>query len=370
LEPWHADVFTFLDLKLNTGGDDTNRARDLFYALYVSDNFMQAVKQNDSWYLFDPSKVPKLCNTYGEEFTKLYNEYAIAGLYKEKLNATTLFRKIIDVQLSVGVPYLVFKDMVNCKSNLQHYAPIRSSNLCVAGKTMVLTEMGYMKIEEMVDDDIRVWNGVEWSPVTIRKTGSHRPMKRIHFNNGLYIDCTPQHTFYIQQYDKKEPKKMEACELRKGMILEKFDIPKWDWEANPLGELSDDRNTLRAACDPPWQGNKKQVMDWLQRRFSFNMEVRNDDRTREENMYAFLLSQLVHGQKDVQALVYKVDEDVTYGDTYCFTEHKRGRGLFNGLCTGQCAEIALPALDDEIGTCNLASVNLRQHLSKKDNDVR
>ena len=369
LEPWHADVFSFLDLKLNTGGDETNRARELFYALFVNDAFMEAVKQNKKWYLFNPDKVKKLANTFGPEFTKLYYQYVDENLYEKEIDAVVLFKKILDVQLSVGNPYLVFKDHVNMKSNLRNYAPVRSSNLCVAGSTRVLTEIGYMRIDEMVDEDVKIWNGKEWSEVIIRKTGENQPLKQLHFNNGLYLDCTPTHKFYIQRCDKKEAKQIEACELKRGMILEKFDIPKWEWSDTDVGELTDNRDTMREASQPPWQGNKKQVMDWLQRRFSKGMKPENEHRSRDENMSAFLLSQLVNGQKDVQSLVYKVDNEITYGNTYCFTEHKRGRGVFNGLCTGQCAEITLPTLPDEIGTCNLASLNLRQHLIKKGTDV-
>ena len=368
LEPWHADIFAFLDLKLNTG-DDTQRARDLYYALFVNDVFMDAVKKNTSWYLFNPDKVKKLCDTFGPEFNKLYSKYVDEKLYESEVSAVTLFKKILDVQLSVGNPYIVFKDTVNMKSNLRNYAQVRSSNLCVAGSTRVLTEFGYMRIDEMVDDDVKIWNGLEWSEVTIRKTGVNQPMKRLQFNNGLYLDCTPTHKFYIQQQNFKEPKILDACELKRGMILEKFNIPEWKWGKNDVGELMDNRNTIRKADEPPWQGNKKQVMDWLQRRFSQNMKVKNEQRTRQENMYAFLLSQLVNGQNDVQSLVYQVDDEITYGDTYCFTEHKRGRGVFNGLCTGQCAEICLPTLPDEIGTCNLSSLNLRQHLIKKVTDI-
>lgn len=368
IEPWHADVFAFLDLRMNSG-DETNRARFLFYALFVNDVFMEAVKKNESWYLFNPDKVKKLANSFGEEFSTLYYRYVKEKRYEKEISAISLFKKILDVQLSVGTPYLVFKDAVNEKSNLKNYAPIRSSNLCVAGSTRVLTEFGYMRIDEMVNEDVKIWNGLEWSDVTIRKTGENQPLKRLQFNNGLYLDCTPTHKFYIQQCDKKEAKMLEACELKRGMILEKFNIPTWEWNENDVGELTDNRNTVRDASEPPWQGNKRQVTDWLQRGFSSGMKVQNKTRTREENMNAFLLSQLVNGQKNVQSLVYKVEEGITYGDTYCFTEHKRGRAIFNGLCTGQCAEITLPTLPDEIGTCNLASLNLRQHLIKRGTDI-
>jgi ribonucleoside-diphosphate reductase alpha chain len=174
--------------------------------------------------LFNPDKVKKLANTFGPEFTKLYYQYVGEKLYEKEIDAVTLFKKILDVQLSVGNPYLVFKDHVNTKSNLRNYAPVRSSNLCVAGSTRVLTEIGYMCIDEMVDEDVQVWNGKEWSEVTIRKTGENQPLKRLHFNNGLYLDCTPTHKFYIQRCDKKEAEQIDACELKRGMILEKFDI--------------------------------------------------------------------------------------------------------------------------------------------------
>ena len=129
LEPHHPDIEDFLDLRKNTG-DDELRARDLFYALWVSDLFMKRVQSNDKWSLFCPDMCPKLREVYGDEFEKLYIEYEENGLYKKQINARDLWIKILDAQMETGTPYLLYKDAVNKKSNQKNIGTIMSSNLC------------------------------------------------------------------------------------------------------------------------------------------------------------------------------------------------------------------------------------------------
>ena len=129
LEPWHSEIFEFLDLKKNHGKEE-QRARDLFYALWVSDLFMKRVENNEDWTLFSPNKVPLLTNTYGEDFEKAYIEYEQQGLGFKVVKAQTLWTKIIETQREVGIPYLLFKDAANSKSNQQNLGTIKSSNLC------------------------------------------------------------------------------------------------------------------------------------------------------------------------------------------------------------------------------------------------
>tara|TARA_B100000886_G_scaffold189745_1_gene130533 strand:- start:5080 stop:7731 length:2652 start_codon:yes stop_codon:yes gene_type:complete len=129
LEPWHADVFAFLELRKNTGSE-TDRARDLFLALWIPDLFMKSVKKNDYWYLMCPDESIGLADVYGDSFEELYNSYVEAGNYKEKVKARDLWNKILESQVETGNPYILYKDHVNKKSNQMNIGTIKSSNLC------------------------------------------------------------------------------------------------------------------------------------------------------------------------------------------------------------------------------------------------
>jgi ribonucleoside-diphosphate reductase alpha chain len=129
LEPYHADVFDYLDLKKNQGHDDV-RARDLFYAMYINDYFMEMVKTNGKWYLMCPDECKGLNDVYGEEFEKLYKSYIEKKMYKKEINAQELWYKILDLQIETGMPYIVYKDNMNKKCNQKNLGTIKSSNLC------------------------------------------------------------------------------------------------------------------------------------------------------------------------------------------------------------------------------------------------
>ena len=129
LEPWHADINAFLDLKKNHG-DEEQRARDLFYGLWVPDKFMEAVKENKDWHLFCPDICKGLSDTYGKEFNALYDKYVQEGKAVKVLKARELWFKILDAQMETGTPYLLYKDACNQKSNQKNLGTIKSSNLC------------------------------------------------------------------------------------------------------------------------------------------------------------------------------------------------------------------------------------------------
>lgn len=129
LEPWHADVFEFLDLKKNSG-DSELRARDLFYALWVPDLFMKRVESDGDWSLMCPHECPGLADVWGEEFEKLYIRYEEEGRYKRKVRAQDLWYEIVRSQIETGTPYMVYKDHCNRKSNQKNLGTIKCSNLC------------------------------------------------------------------------------------------------------------------------------------------------------------------------------------------------------------------------------------------------
>ena len=129
LEPWHADVMEFLQLRLNQG-DEEARCRDLFTALWIPDLFMQKVEEDGDWYLMCPNESTRLQNVYGDEFNEMYREYVAQGRYKRKVRAREVWDAILKSQVETGTPYMCYKDSVNKKSNQKNIGTVKSSNLC------------------------------------------------------------------------------------------------------------------------------------------------------------------------------------------------------------------------------------------------
>ena len=129
IEPWHADIFDFLELKKNHGKEEM-RARDLFYAMWTPDLFMKRVEEDSTWTLMCPNECPGLFDCHGEEFEKLYIKYEKEGKGRKTINARELWEKILESQIETGTPYMLYKDASNRKSNQKNLGTIRSSNLC------------------------------------------------------------------------------------------------------------------------------------------------------------------------------------------------------------------------------------------------
>jgi ribonucleoside-diphosphate reductase alpha subunit len=129
LEPWHADIFDFLDLKKNHGKEEM-RARDLFYAMWICDLFMERVKVDGDWSLFDPNEAKGLFDVYGGEFEAMYHKYEKEGLARKVVKAREVWNAILESQIETGTPYILYKDAANKKSNQKNLGTIRSSNLC------------------------------------------------------------------------------------------------------------------------------------------------------------------------------------------------------------------------------------------------
>lgn len=129
LEPWHADIFSFLDLRKNHGKDEL-RARDLFYALWIPDLFMQKVKDDENWFLFSPDIAPGLHEVYGKNFEDLYRKYVLEKKFQRKVPARELWRAILTSQIETGTPFMLYKDACNKKSNQNNLGTIKGGNLC------------------------------------------------------------------------------------------------------------------------------------------------------------------------------------------------------------------------------------------------
>jgi ribonucleotide reductase alpha subunit len=233
LEPWHADIEAFLDVRKNSGSEE-DRCRDLFTAMWTPDLFMERVHTNDDWSLMCPDECPGLSEAVGEDFNTLYTKYESEGRARKKIKAQTLWIAIIKSQIETGTPYLCYKDAANKKSNQKNLGTIKSSNLCVAPETKVLTDTGYKVIKDIAGHYVNVWNGSEWSETCIVRTSNKSELLKVTFNNGNILECTAYHKFYVQQNNPRFSEMKMAAELEVGDIL-----IKWTHPTTPLFDKHD-----------------------------------------------------------------------------------------------------------------------------------
>ncbi|RZK86958.1 MAG: ribonucleoside-diphosphate reductase subunit alpha, partial [Pedobacter sp.] len=188
LEPWHADVFEFLDLRKNHGKEEM-RARDLFYALWINDLFMQRVKDNGEWTLFCPHEAPGLADCFGKEFEDLYTKYEAEGRGRKTIKAQELWFAILDSQIETGTPYMLFKDAANSKSNQQNLGTIKSSNLC--------TEI----IEYTSKDEVAVCNlaSLALPRFVINGAFDHQKLYDVTYQATLNLNKIIDHNYYPVQ---------------------------------------------------------------------------------------------------------------------------------------------------------------------------
>ena len=227
LEPWHPDVLDFLQLRLNQG-DEEARCRDLFTALWIPDLFMQRVEQKSHWTLMCPNECPGLSDCYGKNFEHLYEQYEQEGRGK-RVQAVDVWMAILKSQIETGTPYMLSKDAANLKSNQKNVGVIKSSNLCVAPETRILTSQGYKQISTLEGQEVEVWNGEEFSTTQVHKTGENQKLIRVHTTHGNHLDCTPYHKFYVETGSrpahKSRVKQVEAQDLEEGMKLIQHALP-------------------------------------------------------------------------------------------------------------------------------------------------
>ena len=177
LEPWHPDILAFLDLKKNHGKEEL-RARDLFYALWTPNLFMERVEQNADWSFFCPNECPGLQDAYGAEFKALYEKYEAAGLARETLPARTVWDKVVESQIETGTPYMLYKDAANEKSNQKNLGTIRSSNLCTeimeytAKDEVAVCNLASIALNKYVDSESKTFNHKLLYDVTYHATGN------------------------------------------------------------------------------------------------------------------------------------------------------------------------------------------------------
>lgn len=175
IEPWHADIYDFLNLKKNTGKEE-QRARDLFYALWTNDLFMQRVKSDKEWTLFCPNECPGLTECYGEKFKELYESYESAGKGRRTVKAQHLWASIIESQTETGTPYMLYKDACNEKSNQKNLGTIKSSNLCTeiveytSADEVAVCNLASISLSKFVDEKTRLFDFDKLGEVTAQVT--------------------------------------------------------------------------------------------------------------------------------------------------------------------------------------------------------
>ena len=302
LEPWHADIENFLHLRRNTGAEE-ERARDLFYAMWIPDLFMERVRANADWTLMCPHECPGLYTTYGDDFKELYERYEAEGRGRCTIKAQKIWQTMIDSQIETGTPYIGYKDHVNRKSNQKNLGVIQSSNLCVIGDTILTTRNGDFPIQELLDQEVEVWNGKEWSSTIVRKTGENKEVIKVslidELGNIKYIECTPYHKFYVIDKNNNELI-INANNLKKNNVLCKWFKPS--------------KNTEKILIE------------------------------------------------DIEYKVLSIKYTDKYCDTYCVNEPKQHKAMFNGIVTGNCNEINEYTAPDEHAVCCLLSIALPKYL--------
>ncbi len=415
LEPYHSDIFEFIELRKNTG-DENLRARDLFLALWIPNAFMRAVESDGPWYLMTPDVCTGLTEAYGTKFDELYYSYVKLGKYVKEIKARELFVKIIESQIETGMPYMLYKDHVNEKTNQKNLGTIKCSNLCVAPETKILTDKGYFEISTLKDKNVNLWNGEKFSNVKITQTGVNKKLIRIKFSNQEYLDCTPYHKFYIWK-TKCKTEMIEASKLEAGMKLIKFDLPTINPDEEIMSldvdkskkyyvpincSINTKLKWFADLCDIDGyvsinDGNKsihissihldflKQVRLMLttlgvNTKIQIISDDNNDKKLLECQIYYQLLltsnhlyklnelgfktnrldNTCIKPQKDEDSFitVESIEDLGRKDDTYCFNEPEKHMGIFNGILTGNCSEICEYSSMDEIAVCNLASICL------------
>lgn len=228
IEPWHADVFDFLDLKKNTGKEEM-RARDLFYALWIPDLFMKRVEENGDWTLMCPHECPGLSETFGADFEALYTQYEAEGKGRKTIKAQDLWFKVLESQIETGTPYMLYKDAANSKSNQQNLGVIKSSNLC--------TEI----IEYTAPDEIAVCNLASLALpkfVTEEGTFDHNKLFEVTYQATINLNRIIDGNFYPVEEARKSNMRHRPIGLGVQGLADAFIMMRFPFESEEAKALN------------------------------------------------------------------------------------------------------------------------------------
>ena len=173
----------------------------------------------------------------------MYERYEAEGRGRKQVDAQKLWFKVLDSQIETGTPYLLYKDACNEKSNQKNLGTIKSSNLCVAPETYILTDKGQFQIQELSGQEVNVWNGDKWSKTTVMKTGENQKLITVHLSNGAQLTCTPYHKFLLKNNVSKTIhtlERIEASQLKEGTELYEFSLPDSNKYSLTVVSITDD----------------------------------------------------------------------------------------------------------------------------------
>ncbi|MBE7172909.1 MAG: ribonucleoside-diphosphate reductase subunit alpha [Williamsia sp.] len=227
LEPWHADVEAFLDLRKNHGKEEL-RARDLFYALWIPDLFMKRVQENGDWSLFCPNEAPGLQDCYGTAFETLYEQYEQEGRARKTIKAQELWFAILEAQIETGTPYLLYKDAANSKSNQQNLGTIKSSNLC--------TEiMEYTSPEEVAVCNLA---SIALPRFVINNTFDHQKLFEVAYQVTLNLNRIIDENYYLIEEAKRSNLRHRPIGLGVQGLADVFILLRLPYESELAGMLN------------------------------------------------------------------------------------------------------------------------------------
>ena len=240
LEPWHADVEDFLRLKLNTGSEE-ERARDLFYALWISDLFMERVEADGEWSLFCPNEAPGLADVYGDKFRELYTRYESEGRARKTVSAQKLWFQILDTQMETGTPYLLYKDPANEKSNQKNLGTIKSSNLCTeimeysSPTEQAVCNLASIGLPAFVKyEDVTHTDGITFKEHSFDFTEFRRVVKIITNNLNRVIDIN----YYPTPETSRSNMRNRPIGLGIQGLADVFAILKLPWETDQAAQMN------------------------------------------------------------------------------------------------------------------------------------
>jgi ribonucleotide reductase alpha subunit len=373
LSAWHVDIEEFIMMKIPVGQQEDSKAKgkceDLFYSVWLPDIFMERCEKDQDWTLFCPKRCPGLTEVWGKDFDDLYLRYEREKKGVKTIKAKKILHLVYTAQCKTGVPYICFSDRFNEANMQKNIGLIRSSNLCVSGDTHVLTNKGQLQIKTLQDKTVQVWNGQEFSETVVRKTGENQEMMEIKFSNGSTLNCTPYHKFPIGTSDKWAF--VQAKDLILGNTIIPCEFPRICGGGDTFifeSTLLEDNCHCYDNCSCDHNCDCNIVCECKFDDYHPYKEIWADDVDYED----LKLDMQLAGynpiySKDKKKLVMHHNSVITVTsikhldqkmDTYCFTEEKRGMGIFNGVITGQCSEISLHTSEKEIASCNLASLCL------------
>lgn len=390
----HADIETFIPMRMK--GPDEQRALDLFYGLWIPDIFMERVLKNEPWSLFCPVDAPGLNDVYGDAYRDLYLEYERQGKARKKVQARDLWNLIKASQIETGMPYMLYKDHCNAKSNQRNLGTIKSSNLCVHPKTSINARIqnvrdGQYHVRELIEhaikgEKVEVWDGSGFSSMATLQSGDSS-------FQGFHLHNLPELS------DKPDLKILTSAGFS-DIVRAKVHTMRWgEFSISTLAEL-----TKKGEVVEVWNGQRytptevmktgaaKQLLTLMfdvanvtfekftkKRILTTEPEPTSLECTPEHVFYLqggtrvtaadlkpgdILQDSTLPFNQVLQHTLRSVKKNAARSDVYCFNERDRHMGVFNGILAGNCTEIIEYTSPDEIAVCNLASISLRHFVKQ------